>query len=558
MTKVLRHIVKALALATVVCCVCARTSLVNGGVSETTNGVKASIVYQNGTSCSNAVVRLRATEYVAPAPGAAGAAATIRIDSVTDSQGNFHFADVGPGAYMIEVADAKGNALALKVNVPNADSLVDLGTATIRAVGSFRGMVSNTPQGQLFVQVPGLEHIASVNIDDGSFRMDGLPSGTFGLRFVSATAGRVPAGRDSVSVPSNDSNNIGTVPLWRYFRSFALNTGASGADVRETVTDFPVLVRLTPLVFDFSQARSDGGDVRFYRLDTIPLPHEIERWDSASGAAEIWVRLDSIYGSNDSQSMRMFWGNPSALNPAASAAVFDTAAGFQGVWHFGETGNSFCQDATGNQYTGTPYGMSAASSGTGAIGLGRMFDGTASWIQMHGTAAGKCNFPENGTYTLSAWVLLDTVDTGSQVVLSKGYWQYFLKAAPDLPTGGYFWQFTEYHANEGWLQTRYSAAIRSWTYVVAQRRGNRQYLYVNGGLADSGIVTTPGFAARDTGNDLTVGRYIQAITAGPVEGFDYFHGSMDEVRVCSVARSLAWIRLCYMNQKNSDALVQFK
>jgi hypothetical protein len=68
----------------------------------------------------------------------------------------------------------------------------------------------------------------------------------------------------------------------------------------------------------------------------------------------------------------------------------------------------------------------------------------------------------------------------------------------------------------------------------------------------------PGTAPRDTGNDLTVGRYIQSITTGDMEGFGYFRGTMDEVRICNVARSPAWIRLCYMNQKASDALVQFK
>jgi hypothetical protein len=38
----------------------------------------------------------------------------------------------------------------------------------------------------------------------------------------------------------------------------------------------------------------------------------------------------------------------------------------------------------------------------------------------------------------------------------------------------------------------------------------------------------------------------------------HFLGSIDEVRICRVARSQDWIKLCYMNQKAQDALVIFK
>jgi hypothetical protein len=202
--------------------------------------------------------------------------------------------------------------------------------------------------------------------------------------------------------------------------------------------------------------------------------------------------------------------------------------------------------------------MSSQNSVLAAIGFGRKFDGSSSWFQMHGTAEGKLNFPENGNYTVSAWVFLDTADTGNQVIASKGYWQYFLKASHDSIGNGSLWNFAEYHGSDGWQESVDSAEIQSWTYVVAQRLGDRQYLYVNGNPADSSIVTVPDTVPRDTGNDFTIGRYIQAITSGPAEGFGYFHGSMDEVCVSNVARNAAWIRLCYMNQRATDALVQFK
>ena len=54
-----------------------------------------------------------------------------------------------------------------------------------------------------------------------------------------------------------------------------LNTSVSGAGVYGNVADFPVLVRLTGSVFDFSQALADGSDLRFSGPDGAHLAYEI-------------------------------------------------------------------------------------------------------------------------------------------------------------------------------------------------------------------------------------------------------------------------------------------
>ena len=37
----------------------------------------------------------------------------------------------------------------------------------------------------------------------------------------------------------------------------------------------------------------------------------------------------------------------------------------------------------------------------------------------------------------------------------------------------------------------------------------------------------------------------------------YFNGIIDEVRVAKIAFSKDWVKLCYMNQKAQDALVEW-
>jgi hypothetical protein len=538
---------------------CSKAPLLsNGGVSETTNGVAALILYPDGKLCTSAIVRLRSADYLTALPGGQQPS-SVSIDSLTDNQGKLHIAGVGPGSYVIEVSDTLGNAIAIKADVPKLDTLIDLGVRLISPAGEISGTVVSSLSGQqVFVRLPGIECSVSVNQATGEFLLTRLPAGSYGLRFSTVEQNNIPASVESVTViPAKDAD-LGDIRLGQQFKRIVLNTGTGGANVNETVTDFPVLIRLTSQVFDFSQVKSDGSDISFFRSGTVALVHQIERWDSASGTADIWVRLDTVFGNNDSQYVKMYWGSSAMMNPAATGVVFDTAAGFQAVWHFNEPGDAFCLDATQNQYTGTPYSMTAANAVSGAIGEGKYFDGSTSWIQAHGTAPGKMNFPENGSYTISAWVYLDNADTGSQVIISKGYWQYYLKAMHDSATGGSSWLFSEYHGTLGWQQTRTAATIQKWSYVVAKRSGGRQYLYVDGLPADSTVIPLADTMPRDTGNDFTIGRYIQAITSGPSEGFGYFHGALDEVCVSSVARNPAWIRLCYLNQNSDNTLVELK
>ena len=43
-----------------------------------------------------------------------------------------------------------------------------------------------------------------------------------------------------------------------------------------------------------------------------------------------------------------------------------------------------------------------------------------------------------------------------------------------------------------------------------------------------------------------------------IQGWSIFNGLIDEVRVSSIAHSEDWVKLCFMNQKADDALVEFR
>jgi hypothetical protein len=136
-------------------------------------------------------------------------------------------------------------------------------------------------------------------------------------------------------------------------------------------------------------------------------------------------------------------------------------------------------------------------------------------------------------------------------VAAKGHEQYFVKLKYDG-----LWEFVEWLDGQGaemtWSTT---AAIKTWSYITGVRQGTSQYIYVNGVLIDSTIELSNVPLPRDESKDFSIGRYIQRYAP---EGYACFKGRLDEVRASGVARGPDWIKLCYMNQKQDDALVEMR
>jgi Concanavalin A-like lectin/glucanases superfamily/Domain of unknown function (DUF2341) len=342
-------------------------------------------------------------------------------------------------------------------------------------------------------------------------------------------------------------------PLWQHSKSLVLNTTQAGADVAGNVLNFPVLVRLTNINssygnFDFSQALPNGQDIRFAKFNGDTCSYQIERWDpSEQGGAEIWVKVDTVYGNNATQSIRMYWGNPAAAAASNGAGVFDTANGFQAVWHMGGAGTAQVTDATGNHYNGTPTALATGAATAGMIGQCQSFNGASSYVVMPNTANSKLNFPVQGTYSVSAWVNTAVLDAQYHTIASKGDNQYSLQIMNIVNE----WEFSECMASGGWTTVTSPASVGAWSFVTGVRNGANEYLYVNGTCTDSVILVVANAVVQSTTDNFTIGRQ-------PVNATYFFNGLIDEVRVSSTALSADWIKLCYMNQKQLDALVVFR
>jgi regulation of enolase protein 1 (concanavalin A-like superfamily) len=170
------------------------TSTAGGTSSETTNGVTAAIVHDDGTRAAYATVRLRKSDFVTLLPSMSKSAAIISADALTDSSGRFEITGIEPGSYRIEVTDGRSSSVLLACTLAAGDT-TDLGTDTLRPYATVIGAIDTTPSTPLsgpraYVQIAGLERLVAVR-NDGSYSIVDLPAGALFVRAVDAVNGSV-------------------------------------------------------------------------------------------------------------------------------------------------------------------------------------------------------------------------------------------------------------------------------------------------------------------------------------------------------------------------------
>jgi hypothetical protein len=518
-----------------------------GSGTDVETRVQGSVVDSSGKPIAGASVLLRPSGYVFPVLYNPSGTSGERIDAITDISGNFRIDSVDSGSYVIEINNRCGFAAAVRFVTPDSGGIKDLGIATVVRTGVVFGTIPAELRAgkQWYIQVYGLERIATADFENGAYSFSDIPAGSYSLRLMTTSPDIEPIDSCNVAVPSGDTVVAPTYPLWEFSRKLTLNTTATGASLTSDIAAFPVLVRLKSDIIDFSQAAPDGSDLRFTKADGIPLHFEIEQWDVTNERAAIWVSMDTIYGNSNVQHIVMVWGNSKAAAQSNSVAVFDTANGFQGVWHLDQPAGGMIRDATGNGNSGT---AAATTTVSGTIGMAQSFNGLSSVIQASGPANGTLNFPENGSYSVSAWVNAATVDSLYRGIVYKSNFQYGLQIRPENK-----WEFFTFVNGTGWEGSRTPVTTGSWHFVTGVRRGNLQYLFLDGTCVDSAKVVVASNLSRVSDSPLEIGH----CPDGGLEPDRYFSGVIDEVRISRTANSADWIKLCYMNQKAEDALVHW-
>ena len=137
-----------------------------------------------------------------------------------------------------------------------------------------------------------------------------------------------------------------------------------------TLTDFPVLVKLSTAIDGFSYGdflMADGGDLRFADSTGKLIPHEIDTWDP-NGVSTVWVKVPSL--SADAKITACYGcANPPEVLPKD---VWDDD--YVGVWHLGESELPMKESSEASvgftQSNGTGIGFAAQGIVGGSVDFG--------------------------------------------------------------------------------------------------------------------------------------------------------------------------------------------
>ena len=371
---------------------------------------------------------------------------------------------------------------------------------------------------------------------------------------IARSADWIKATYDTVNNPSFTSYDV-RFDWSPYAYSFYVTF--DGAPANTTLTDFPVLVRLSedsPSGFHYADCRKpDGGDLRFCVDDGESLPCEVERWNP-DGESLVWVKIPKL---RRGTCLTAYYGWDSAPEVMATQ-VWDEH--FLAVWHLnGAEGESTQPDSTTYNH---PFGIQANSpagsvaSGTnGVAGLA-----VATGLQADGKGCFFISdkndnyfFDKFSAFTMEAWTYQDHHDPAD-----SGTTRYILRKGGPV---SYDWVLYENQAgrigfqinslNDGEILPEDAAAIpqrAEWNYSAILWDGSfgECASYLNGApltlAAECMVAASWKGTVGEKATGLNLGNYRYDGAAANSQEGDAFRGLIDEVRISDVMRSPEWVQ----------------
>ena len=297
----------------------------------------------------------------------------------------------------------------------------------------------------------------------------------------------------------------------------------------ETLSDFPVLVRLDSSIQGFSFedfALPGGADLRFIDLDGNLLSHEIESWDQ-DGSSLVWVRLPTL---EKGTKFRCLYGSANPVDPLSPGTVW---LKYVLVVHGGDT----ITNSVNNSVTATSGSDSTSASnaaGDGMIGGGIAKASNDSIGVNVSNPSLFLSSPEQ--FTVSAWFMRKGnggnnngthILAGSQFAWDKN--QGFLW----LQEQGKYISIAAKGSHQ-WTDSREPLGDEVYTHLAFSYDAPGKILtsYLNGDVDCTR--DNPG-KLSNTDNYWTFGSYSGTKTK------DSFMGAMDEIRIYNGVANAAWI-----------------
>ena len=334
--------------------------------------------------------------------------------------------------------------------------------------------------------------------------------------------------------------NPGWLSGWTYRRQLTVDH----TKITESLSDFPVLVKLSSSFFDFTKAKDNGEDIRFTDSGGATLlKYEIERWSKTDGKAEIWVKLPTVLSGSNTD-FYIYYGNSDASDGQDPTNVWDSH--YKAVYHMQDSSASTIHDST-NVNNGNKKDTNQPNEVAGFIGKGQSFDGTDDCVNCGSDSSLTIN-----QVTLEAYVSFDSLPTGENAFGVLGRWDItanqrsycfyiYGQTVRFMVSDNGYW--TNPHRAE--CHDSQTPSLATWYHYVGTYDGAPK-IYRNGvsyttvDWDETNASPFPGTAPLMLGCHLSSGTPIRLLD-----------GQLDEVRISDVARSPAWIKAAYETESGS-------
>ena len=285
----------------------------------------------------------------------------------------------------------------------------------------------------------------------------------------------------------------------------------------------------------------DDGETQLYV--------EIEEWDEAGETAVLWVsKSDWTISSSTTTDLYIYYDNTSDDNTTYVADVGSRTevwdSNFAMVHHMKDNTTSTILDSTSNNNDGTKKGANEPIEVGGKIAKGQDFDGSNDYIS-------AIDFPDvlGQTFNFSAWIYIEGAgDTTTSKIIAHTdavadnifdfTWNNTTKQI-----GCYF-----YGTGAGSLIQSGTLNYNTWYHITFTVNSTTQTIYIDGAYNNQRTGT---FVYNEDISDIWFGRRYASYT-----GFYYYlNGRIDETRISSCNRSVAWIKASYYSE--DDNLLTF-
>ncbi|MFP4523686.1 MAG: DUF2341 domain-containing protein, partial [Candidatus Woesearchaeota archaeon] len=324
---------------------------------------------------------------------------------------------------------------------------------------------------------------------------------------------------------------------WNYSFDKRVDVNVSSV-VSSTLSDFPAYINVSKepdMSADYSDLRFIDGSCG--SGDATVLDYEVENYTNTN--AHVWVRLPELPSSG--ADVCLYYDNTSAVSSGEDPSSV-WSGDYVMVHHLEDA-----SDSTSNGLDGTGYGGVTIGGSSGVVDGATLFDGSDDYVNA-GDGSGLNGLSE---LTFSAWVDADVAGVDDTIWRAIGNDTLMMR----YDSSGFEWSGTNViqfdvftTGGRARLESSSNAQTTGWQHLTGVWNGTNLSLYIDGSL------DTPTGSYGNSPGTITGADRNNIGEAGDQSGWD---GSIDEVRLSSVARSAGWVNQSYQMVASQDSLVSF-